>query len=103
MQLRCPKHDRVFETFTDHRSGGAEGMPVNGHTDCPVCMTEADSSDKYHHVNAAQSATDTANLQATAFAAKMTEVDQLLLKLRGAAGVPSPVLTSAPAARTVVA
>ena len=47
---RCPKHDLVFETSTDHRKPGAlandklAGHPVNGHPDCPQCQLEAKSS-----------------------------------------------------------
>jgi hypothetical protein len=37
---RCPKHDTVFLRETDDRLPGAEGMPVNGHPDCPLCKRD---------------------------------------------------------------
>ena len=45
--VRCPKHDIVFSTVTDHRmpgSGKAANLaahPRDGHTDCPKCQEEA--------------------------------------------------------------
>jgi hypothetical protein len=53
-QMRCPYHDFVFETETDHSKPGtriadAEGKPtgahkhpqypggISGHVDCPLC------------------------------------------------------------------
>jgi hypothetical protein len=47
MDFRCPKHDLIFETVTDHRKPGAlkndkfPAHPVNGHPDCPKCHEEA--------------------------------------------------------------
>jgi hypothetical protein len=44
---RCLKHDRVFESFTDHRRPGSPATstlpahPFNGHPDCPKCTEEA--------------------------------------------------------------
>ena len=44
---RCPKHDRIFESTTDHRRPGssADGKfaahPTNGHPDCPLCQADA--------------------------------------------------------------
>ena len=45
--MRCPKHDVVFETVTDQRkpgagaSGNLAAHPANGHPDCPLCAKEA--------------------------------------------------------------
>jgi len=42
-EMRCPTHDRIFETVTDQRKPGAGATdklpahPVNGHPDCPKC------------------------------------------------------------------
>jgi hypothetical protein len=93
--LRCAKHDRIFDTYTDHRNPGQEGHPVNGHPDCPGCLAEADTSEKLHHVNAAQSAQDAANLEAQKWAAKNAEADALIAQLKA--------LTGSGAPRTVVA
>jgi hypothetical protein len=47
MEMRCPKHDRIFETVTDHRkpdapaSGSFKAHPVGGHPDCSLCQREA--------------------------------------------------------------
>ena len=44
---RCPKHDIVFDSTTDHRMpGSAEkgnfpAHPADGHPDCPRCQEEA--------------------------------------------------------------
>ena len=49
--VRCPKHDRIFTTITDHRmpgSGAAKSgdtelpaHPLDGHPDCPKCQEDA--------------------------------------------------------------
>lgn len=45
--FRCPKHDRIFTSTTDHRApnSGAKGPfpahPVNGHPDCELCQEDA--------------------------------------------------------------
>lgn len=42
--FRCPIHDNIFESITDHRAPGSRGNqqlpdhPVNGHPDCPFCI-----------------------------------------------------------------
>jgi hypothetical protein len=49
---RCPKHDCVFESGTDHRSPGAPedkskklmAHPYQGHPDCPICTREAEQA-----------------------------------------------------------
>ncbi len=47
MDYRCPKHDLLFETLTDHRKPGAlaasnfSAHPKDGHPDCPKCQEEA--------------------------------------------------------------
>jgi hypothetical protein len=47
-EFRCPKHDLVFETLTDHRKPDAPATdnfaahPVHGHPDCPQCILEAE-------------------------------------------------------------
>jgi hypothetical protein len=44
--MRCPKHDRIFETLTDHRKPGAGATatlaahPFDGHPDCPKCVED---------------------------------------------------------------
>ncbi len=44
---KCPKHDKVFETFTDERRPGAQqngkhlAHPVDGHPDCDLCQSDA--------------------------------------------------------------
>lgn len=46
-EYRCPKHDKIFTSTTDHRAPGslAKGafaaMPVNGHPDCELCQSDA--------------------------------------------------------------
>jgi hypothetical protein len=46
MQYRCPKHDLLFESLTDHRppDSNAKGAfarhPIHGHPDCPKCEEE---------------------------------------------------------------
>ena len=46
MDYRCPKHDLVFEAFTDMRKPGANAtatlaaMPRDGHPDCPKCQED---------------------------------------------------------------
>lgn len=43
---RCPKHDRIFTSTTDHRPPGspAKGSfaahPVGGHPDCELCQAD---------------------------------------------------------------
>lgn len=45
--FRCPRHDLIFQSDTDHRKPGSAAtanspaMPVNGHVDCPRCQKEA--------------------------------------------------------------
>jgi len=47
-EYRCPKHDRIFETYTDLRKPGAlatpdgklAAHPHDGHPDCPKCQEE---------------------------------------------------------------
>lgn len=47
MDYRCPKHDKIFTSLTDHRppGSGAKGNfqahPQNGHPDCDLCQDEA--------------------------------------------------------------
>jgi hypothetical protein len=47
MDYRCPKHDLVFESFTDQRKPGANATanlaahPQDGHPDCPLCIEAA--------------------------------------------------------------
>jgi len=49
MEMRCPKHDRIFDTTTDSRKPGSgksddgklAAMPLDGHPDCPKCQDDA--------------------------------------------------------------
>lgn len=51
-EFRCPKHDSIFETMTDHRKPGAlaaanfPAHPKDGHPDCPKCIEEKEESGK---------------------------------------------------------
>jgi hypothetical protein len=44
---RCPKHDKMFDSFTDHRAPGSPAVghflahPHDGHPDCPLCQSDA--------------------------------------------------------------
>jgi hypothetical protein len=44
--FRCPTHDVVFQSMTDHRkpgsnaSGNFQAHPEAGHPDCPLCQDD---------------------------------------------------------------
>jgi hypothetical protein len=48
-QMRCPRHDFLFETETDHSKPGMkpshpkDERGISGHPDCPLCQKEKKS------------------------------------------------------------